>query len=198
MTVTPSRSPLIPALFLLWFLTAVAAAASGQLARLEPPGPQLLLLGLTAVLLVAGALWPPLRLWLAGVNLRQIVALHLTRFVGFYFLVLYARGELPYAFAVLGGWGDIVVATGALAIVLLIPDLLGQRGWILAWNLIGLVDILFVVSTAARLAFSDPASLRALLVLPLGLLPTFLVPLIIASHILLFRRLLPEAARPAP
>ncbi len=197
MAATPSRSGLISALFLLWLLAAVAFAASGQLARLEPPAPQLLLLALTAALLVAGALWPPFRLWLAGVNLRQIVALHLTRFVGFYFLVLYGRGELPYAFAVLGGWGDIVVAAGALAIVLLVPDLLARRGWILAWNLIGLADILFVVATAARLALADPASMRALLVLPLGLLPTFLVPLIVASHILLFRRLLPEPARPA-
>lgn len=198
MAATPSRSGLIPALLLLWFVAAIAFAASGQLARLVPPAPQLLLLGLTAVLLIAGALWAPLRLWLAGVNLRQIVALHLTRFVGFYFLVLYGRGELPYAFAVLGGWGDIVVAAGALVIVLLVPDLVARRGWILTWNLIGLADILFVVATAARLALTDPGSMAALLVLPLGLLPTFVVPLIIASHILLFRRLLPESARPAP
>ncbi len=195
---TPSRSGLIPLLLLLWFGAATAFAASGQLARLVPPAPQLLLVGLTAVLLVAGALWTPFRSWLAGLNLRQVVALHVTRFVGIYFLVLYGRGELPYAFAVLGGWGDIVVAAGALVIVLLVPDLLARRGWILVWNLIGLADILFVVATAARLALADPASMAALLVLPLGLLPTFVVPLIIASHILLFRRLLPESARPAP
>jgi hypothetical protein len=35
----------------------------------------------------------------------------------------------------------------------------------------------------------DPASMQALLVLPLSLLPTFLVPLIIASHVLIFARL---------
>jgi len=98
---------------------------------------------------------------------------------------------------VLGGWGDIVVAVGALGIVLLVPDLLARRGWVMAWNLVGLADILFVVATAARLAMADPASMQPLLRLPLGLLPTFLVPLIIASHVLLFRRLLPEAVRPS-
>jgi hypothetical protein len=190
---TGSRSALIPWLFLGWFVAAAVFAATGRLARLEPPGPQFLLLLLTVALVVGGSTWPSFRLWLAGVNLRQIVALHLTRFVGIYFLVLYSRGELPYAFAVLGGWGDIVVAVGALGIVLLVPDLPARRGWIMAWNLVGLADILFVVATAARLAMADPASMQPLLKFPLGLLPTFLVPMIIASHVLLFRRLLPEA-----
>jgi hypothetical protein len=55
-----------------------------------------------------------------------------------------------------------------------------------------LADILYVVGTAARLAFADPASMSALLRLPLALLPTFLVPLIIASHVFIFSRLRPE------
>jgi hypothetical protein len=51
------------------------------------------------------------------------------------------------------------------------------------------VDILFVVLTAARLALAEPQSMAALLRFPLSLVPTFQVPLIIASHILLFARL---------
>jgi hypothetical protein len=122
--------------------------------------------------------------------------LHLTRFVGAYFLVLYGRGELPYAFAVPGGIGDIVVAS--LAAVLLLtasPHTRGGRRLYLGWNVIGLFDILGVVTAAATQALADPASMRALVVVPLGLLPTFLVPLIIATHILLFVLLLRE--RPA-
>jgi hypothetical protein len=51
-----------------------------------------------------------------------------------------------------------------------------------------------VILTAATQGLADPPSMRALLELPLSLLPTFLVPLIIASHLLIFVRLL----RPLP
>ena len=50
-------------------------------------------------------------------------------------------------------------------------------------------DILMVVITATRLGLSNPASLGAFLKLPMCLLPTFLVPIIIVSHIVIFARL---------
>jgi hypothetical protein len=58
-----------------------------------------------------------------------------------------------------------------------------------------LIDILFVVATALRLAIADPESMNALLHLPLSLLVTFLVPLIIADHVVVFWRI---AARRKP
>jgi hypothetical protein len=196
---TPTRSS-TPYLIvgLVWFAAALVLAGTGRLALLRPPAPQLVLVGLTVALLVAGATLPGFRTWLAGIRLRQLVALHVTRFVGGYFLVLHARGELPYAFAVPGGWGDIAVATGALILVLFVRDLAASRPWLFAWNLLGLVDILYVVATAARLAFADPESMSALLRLPLALLPMFLVPLIIASHFFLFARMLPERLGSGP
>lgn len=129
-------------------------------------------------------------MWLMAIDVRWLVGLHLTRFVGIYFLYLYGRGQLPYAFAVLGGWGDIAVAS--LAVVLLLlgsPARTWRRIAYMLWNVLGLADILFVVVTAARLAAADPESMAALLRLPLSLLPTFLVPLIIASHVVLGVRL---------
>jgi hypothetical protein len=182
---------------LVWLVAAVTLAASGRLATLRPPAPQLVLAGLTLLLIVAGLALPGFRTWLRAINLRRLVAFHLTRFAGIYFLVLYAQGRLPWAFAVPGGWGDIAIAASAFLLVLLVPNLPSHRGLVLGWNLLGLADILFVVATAARLALADPASMQALLVLPLSLLPTFLVPLIIASHILILVRLFrPPAAVP--
>jgi hypothetical protein len=178
-----------------WLLAALLVGASGRLSSLRPPAPQIVLVGLTIALLVAARLWAPLRSFVNRVDLRALVLFHLTRLVGFYFLALHARGDLPWAFAVPGGWGDNVTAAWALLLVLLVrPDTRGGRLHYLAWNVFGLLDILGVVLTAARLAFREPGSMRALLELPLSLLLTFVVPIIIATHVMMLRRL----AAPAP
>ncbi len=142
-----------------WLLIAVGTGAAGLLRDLRPPVPQLILMTLTFGGLLLLRLVAPYRAWIAAVDARVLVAFHLTRFVGFYFLILYSRGELPYAFAVLGGWGDIAVA--ALAIVLLARGAPHGR-WRLAyvvWNVVGLADILFVVTTATRRGMENPESL---------------------------------------
>jgi len=174
----------------LWLLIALILGASGHVATWRPPVPQMVLAGLTVLLLAAVVALSGFRAWLGTLDLRWLVALHLTRFVGIYFLVLYYRdGALPYAFAVPGGWGDILVATLALGLVAVVRELEARRGLVGVWNTLGLIDILFVVATASRLALADPDSMNALLRLPLSLLVTFLVPLIIAGHVVVFWRL---------
>jgi len=112
-------------------------------------------------------------------------------------LILHHRGELPYAFAVPGGWGDIVVAFFAL-VVALVPFAPAFRlRAVRIWNVVGLVDLVLVVFTAARLGLADPQSIRALTHLPLSLLPTFLVPILIATHIIIYLRLARTDAQPA-
>lgn len=179
-------------LFLVWFAAAAALSATGTLAALEPPVPQLLIGGLTALLLLAGAFLPGFRHWRAGINLRQLVALHITRFVGIWFLVLASRGTLPAAWAVPAGWGDIAVATLAVGLVLFVPDLTARPVVLIGWNLLGLADLLFVIITASRTALADPDALRGLFAFPTGVIPVFLVPILLASHLWLFARLRPE------
>ena len=172
-----------------WFLIALTLGAAGYVERWRPPTPQAVLVGLTVLLLVAFAAIPHFRRWLLALDLRWLVGLHVTRFVGFYFLLVYYRdGALPRAFAVPGGWGDIVVATLALILVAT-GKLEPRRRLVAAWNTLGLLDILFVVATATRLTLADPDSMKALLRLPLSLLPTFLVPLIIVDHVVVYWRL---------
>ena len=148
-----------------------------------------MIFGLTGALIAAYWLSRAFRDWLKALDVRAIVALHLTRFVGFYFLWLYGRGELPYRFAVPGGWGDIIVATGATFILATWSGFGSRRSVLFIWNAYGLLDILFVVATAAAEGIASPTSMAALLRLPLSLLATFLVPLIISSHLLVFARL---------
>lgn len=175
---------------LIWLAAALMAGATGVTSSMEPPAPQAILFGLVIALLLLFWKSSHFRLWNLESDIRLLVGVHLTRFVGFYFLYLYSLNRLPYDFAVLGGWGDIIIAAGALFIIPLVR-INSRAGWLigLVWNTLGFLDILFVVSTATSLAMADPGSMSELLKLPLSLLPTFLVPIIIFTHIVIFVRL---------
>jgi hypothetical protein len=144
---------------------------------------------LTALVLLACWKIGPIRAFALNVDLHWLVLFHVTRFfAGAFFLMLCQRGQLPCTFARPAGWGDIVVAVLVLAV-------LGStrthfaKTLLLTWNTLGLIDIIFVVFSALRFGLKDWQSMHALRELPLSLLPTFLVPLIIASHVLIFVRL---------
>jgi hypothetical protein len=144
---------------------------------------------LTALALLACWKISPIRVWALNVNVRWLVLLHVTRlFAGAYFLVLCQRGQLPCGFARPAGWGDIVVAVLALA-VLGATRTPFAKTLLLTWNILGLIDIIFVVLNALQFGLNDWQSMHAIRELPLSLLPTFLVPLILASHVLIFVRL---------
>lgn len=171
-----------------WFAGALAAGHFLLLQHLPPIAVQGMIFALTALVLLAYFRVAPIRTWVDSIDLRSLVLIHVTRFVGIYFLVLFQRGELPRAFAIPGGIGDIIVATMALPVALAPLEEAVRRRAIVIWNVIGFIDILLVVLSAARINLSTPGELRALTHLPLSLLPTFLVPLIIATHIIIFSR----------
>jgi len=144
---------------------------------------------LTALVLFACWKISLIRVWALNVDVRWLVLLHVTRlFAGAYFLVLCQRGQLPCGFARPAGWGDIVVAVLALAVLGATRTEFAKK-LLLIWNTIGLIDIIFVVFSVLRFGLKNWQSMHALRELPLSLLPMFLVPLIIASHVLIFVRL---------
>jgi hypothetical protein len=170
-----------------WLVVALAAGAAGLVERYPLPVPSLVAL-LTATLLALLWMSPSLREWVWTIGPVPLVALHLSRFVGIAFLLLSARGELPPAWALPTGWGDIAVATLAIPLLLLgapFHTTWSQRS-LLAWNVVGLIDMLAVVLGAVRMVMIDPAAGGVMVRLPMSLLPTFLVPLILVSHVLLF------------
>lgn len=172
-----------------WLIAAILVGNYRLLQRLPMPAVQAVLFGLTAIVLLLYFRLTALRNWIDQLDLRALVFLHVTRLVGIYFLILYNRGELPYEFAVPGGWGDIIVAVLALGVVFVpMGDVLRRRA-ITIWNVIGFIDIMLVVITAARIGLATPWRMLPLTVLQLSLLPTFLVPLIIATHVIIYLRL---------
>ncbi|RIL11144.1 MAG: hypothetical protein DCC75_02915 [Proteobacteria bacterium] len=175
---------------LAWLIAAIVLSTVGFLRSAPPPFPQTCLVALTIALTHAVFFQRSVKLLLDTLDLRLLIGFHLTRFIGFYFLWLYQKGLLPYDFAVLGGWGDIIVAGASIPILIGLTLKKGVSSVVLlAWNTLGLVDILFVVATAARLALREPASMNQITHLPLSLLPLFIVPIIIASHLFIYRRI---------
>ena len=180
---------LVRLIFWLWFGAALAAGHFLLLQRIPPPATQGLLLLLAGALLFSYFAIRPARQWTDACDLRALILLHLTRFAGVYLLVLHHRGELPGDFAVPAGIGDICVAAFALPVAIAPLEEPQRQRAIRIWNVVGSIDILLAVATAIRFNLADPAQLRAFTYLPLSLQPTFLVPLMIATHVVIFVRL---------
>ena len=168
-----------------WLFVAVLIGYSGALRGARLPMPALGM-AITLTLLFALAVRRDYRERALSVGVRALIAFHLTRFVGIYFLWLYNRGLLPRDMAVPAGWGDIIVAVLAIVVLLAFrPDTPRGRTAIMVWNIIGLTDIIMVLARASEMVERDPLMQMGFTSLPLSLLPTFLVPLIIATHVLI-------------
>ena len=179
----------IRVVFWIWFFAALIVSRFSLLQTGSPSSAQGILLALTAALILAYRRIGAFRSWVDAIDLRRIVLFHATRFVGIYFLLLYRRGELPYEFAIPGGVGDIIVAALALVVGFFPFSEPNRIRAISIWNIVGLIDILLVVLSATRIGMAGGNELAALTRFPLSLLPTFLVPLIIGSHLAIFVRL---------
>jgi hypothetical protein len=197
-TVTGPRFPR-PALVAVtaWLALALLAGATGFFARLPFPGPQLIILALVAAAVVSATSVPALRAWIGTLPLRALIGINALRFIGIAFLVLAARGQLAPVFAARAGWGDI--STAALALLLVAagePRTPLGRGLTHAWNVFGVIDLLVAVATATAVTLSGATpGVTPVLSFPLVVIPTFFVPIFLANHVVIFRRLL-VAGRP--
>jgi hypothetical protein len=177
----------------LWCAVSVPFAASGALAALPRPVIPLLIWSPVVVGVVAWRRSPAVRAFVDDLDLRLPVLFHLVRvFFGVAFLVEMQAGRLPAAFALVAGPGDIVAGGLALPAALIARRTdRASRGLLLAWNLLGLVDILAVFLSAQRLllVLGDPRMLQVFQRLPYSALPVLVVPLVILTHLVVFARL---------
>jgi hypothetical protein len=147
-----------------------------------------LVVSLVIVLLVASFTVPPLRRFARTADLRLLAGFHLVRFVGLHFVILGVRGLLPNLFVLVAGWGNLVVAILAMLLLLRVPP--GSpagRSWWLAWNVLGLAVALSVGLVLLVLGRSAPEPM--LRVLPLSLLPSFVAPIAVTTHVWMLLRL---------
>lgn len=151
-----------------------------------------LVLGYVAWLLCFGAyIWPWLRSMDGVAAQRAIATLHSFRFFGLVFILPGVVGNLPAGFATFAAWGDF--ATGLLAMLALLTVRMRPLFWffVVAFNIVGVVDIFVDYFHAVELGLPAIAGeLRATYAIPV-----IYVPLLVITHGAAFYLLLRAQAR---
>jgi len=170
-----------------WFVLAVTASAL----HLFENGENRLGLGVGFAALIPMALFA---LWFStseafqkfamSLNPRTLTAIQTWRILGLTFVVLQARGILPGIFAFPAGYGDMAIGATATWVAWKLANATHRNSFIL-WQVLGIADLVIAVTlgTTARL-LSPASSMAAMTVLPLSLIPTFVVPLLLILQII--------------
>jgi hypothetical protein len=182
----------------LWALLQSAIALTGFYLVTTSLPPRLLLaiapplVAIATLFLTAGG-----RRFLDAMDLKWSVLLHSIRILvelNLYWLFLYK--QVPRLMAFEGGNVDIVIGLSAPFIWWAFSKKhIGTTG-LLFWNSVALLSVLNALTRAMlsapfplqRLAFDQPTV--AILTFPFVLLPALLVPIVVLSHLVIFRKLL--------
>jgi hypothetical protein len=187
----------LAAFLLAWFVWTAVAPRLGALGGIVLP-----------VVIATGLFLASARVCevLAGLFLPAIIAVHVSRLAGGFFLLLHEEGRLANPFALIAGWGDIVSAVLAVpAAMMAYRAAAGWEKWVLAWNVIGFADFITAVflgatsqpGTPIRMFFEAPGA--ALLGdLPWRFIPAYYVPLFLILHVAIFVRLLSRSNKAFP
>jgi hypothetical protein len=127
---------------------------------------------------------------------------HAVRVLGVLFLIAMAQGTLPAVFALPAGLGDMAIGLAAV-----LPARRGNPRRAFWFNVFGLLDLVVAVTLgllgglATHPVLAVSPSTAAMSLLPLALIPTTVVPLDAALHVLSLarlRRVTRSAMRPVP
>lgn len=175
-----------------WLLLALALGVSGVL----PAHPRLIAgaaLATLATWVVSYRRSATVRTALDALRTRSVLALHTVRIgFGVLFVFEHAHGRMNGTFALRAGPGDIAIGVLALALLALPRiDRARFRRMAFGWGVLGFVDILVAFFTAQALVLvdHDASMLDAIGRLPYSLLPTFVVPMVVLTHVLVLARI---------
>jgi hypothetical protein len=177
-----------------WFALVLVSAKAGAFVADAQQPPLALLIAVAGPPLLFAAAYvasPALCTFVLGLDLVLLTAFQSWRVIGVLFLVLYAYGSLPAAFAWPAGIGDVLVGIAApFVAIAMARNAAGWRQQALWLNIAGLLDFALAVGTGV-LTGPTPVGLLAgettsaiMNELPLSLIPTFGVPLWIIVHMI--------------
>jgi hypothetical protein len=176
----------------IWLLAIVVAGAA-EVFESGPGRPPLALLTAIvvppALFILAYRVSTEFGRFVLGLDLRLLTAMQTWRVLGGTFLFLYAFNLRPALFAFPAGLGD--VAVGVAAVFVLHAMLKGHPNWrrrVLLLNLGGLLDFVGAIATGVLTSnsslglFAPATPMPSMGMMPLSLIPSFMVPLWIIIH----------------
>jgi hypothetical protein len=174
-----------------WGVAVLLAGAAGAFVGIAPPVIPAVVLGTNVLLWMAYRKLPRFRSSVDGIETRWILWFQALRApIGAAFVFFGAKSVLPERWASHAGWGDLVVGVGAALLAMVASRAPSSRLARRAWGVVGLVDIVTVVVHAQFVALveRDGRFIAMAGRLPFVLIPLFIVPLVFATHALLFAR----------
>jgi hypothetical protein len=171
-----------------WLVIALALSAKHAFhtrSDAPPVGIALAVLIPVALFFVAYRASEGFRSFALSLSPQALTIVQSWRAAGLIFVTLYAYRILPGLFALPAGWGDMFIGFTApfVALRLTRPE---HRSWFLAWQILGILDLVDAVALGGAARFVEPHGLPtdAMALLPLSVIPTFLVPLLLILHII--------------
>ncbi|WP_316833590.1 hypothetical protein [Pedobacter nutrimenti] len=125
---------------------------------------------------------------LHSIKLESLIAIHIFRLVGVFFIILYGNHLLPAEFAFSAGLGDIITALLTLPVARMASK--QKPGWktaVYAWNIFGMLDIINLLVIAVITGANG--NLREMAIFPFVWFPAFAPATILFLHTLVFRKL---------
>ncbi len=183
-----------------WIGPAIALATTGAYASTATPVPVVGVMVALPVMVVgiAALLFARAREALLALPVTLLVGLNIMRIVPGAFMVLLAlQGRLSGPFPQSAGWGDVIVGLTAIPLTLATArNPRGNRRAVLAWNILGALDLVMAVSLGAVSAPGSPIQIfgeaigsTAMASLPWSNIPTLLVPFYLITHGIIFAKL---------
>jgi hypothetical protein len=181
-----------------WGAAVVAGAESGFFASIDMP---LIAIIVAATIIVPTLVYfasPRLKAYVDAIGHRPIMMFHMWRVPAALLFFWYgAKGELPTAFWVLAGTGDLI-AGGYAAYLTLKPESVRRY---LSFHLFGFADFVVAVGTGLTFTLLQDPRMALITTLPMALIPLWGVGISGATHLIAFDMLrrgsgMAPAARP--
>jgi hypothetical protein len=178
-----------------YFAYITIASQWGLFSTVSFPPKVLLLTTFPYAALLFGVLQLPVfKKHLMHIRVADLVRVHIFRLIGVFFIFLALQDALPKWFAFIAGLGDVITAITSVFVANALENKAkNAKKWAFAWNIFGVVDILFTAITAnvlTKISINTGAQgVDALAQFPFCIIPAFAPPTILLLHYCIFKKL---------